>query len=68
MEGNGVEYEEELKKSMKLEMKLRKDNEMVCIEDDKLNRKGVCVEVRYEELVEKLKNELCSVVCLNQEE
>ena len=36
LEGNGVYYEEELNKSKNLEMKLRKYNEMVCIEYDKL--------------------------------
>ena len=39
LEGNGVDYEEKLKKSKKLQMKSRKDNEMVRIEHDKLNRK-----------------------------
>ena len=49
-------------------MKLRKGNEMVCIEYDKLERKSVHVEVRHEELVEKLKNKICSGIYMNQEE
>ena len=68
VEGNGVDYEEELKKSKKLEMKLRKGNEMLCIECDNLERKFICVEVLCEELVEKLKNKVCSVVWMTQEE
>ena len=68
MEGNGVDHEEELKKRKKLEMRSRKGKEMVCVEHEKLERKSACVEVRCEEFVEKLKDELCSVVCMNQEE
>ena len=49
-------------------MKLRKGNEMVCIEHDKSNRKSAHVEVRHEELVGKLKGKLYSVACMNQEE
>ena len=41
--------------------------ETVCVRYDKLERNSVYVEVRYEELVEKLKNELCSVIHMNQE-
>ena len=67
-EGNGVDYEEELKKSKKLEMKLRKGNKMACIEHDKLNSKSVHVEVRHEELVDKLKGKLWSAISTNEEE
>ena len=49
-------------------MKLWKGKEMVCIEHDALERKIVHAEVRHEELVEKLKNKMCSVDCMNQEE
>ena len=48
-------------------MKLRKGNEMVCIEHHELERKNVHFEVRYEKLVEKLKKELYSVVHATQE-
>ena len=41
---------------------------MLCIEHDRLERKSVHVEVPREELVQKLKDELCSVVYNNQEE
>ena len=40
----------------------------MCVEYDKLNRKSVCLEVRYDALVEQLKNKLCSVIFMNQEE
>ena len=51
-----------------LERKLRKANEIVCVEYEKLKRKSVCVKVHCEELVDKLKDELCSMVHVNQEE
>ena len=63
-----IDYEEELMKMKTLERKLRKGNEMVCVEYDKLERKSVHTEVRCEELVEKLNNELCSFMHMNQEE
>ena len=49
-------------------MEFCKDKEMLCIECDELNRKSTCLEVRYDALVEKLKNKLCSVIFMNQEE
>ena len=48
-------------------MKLRKGKEIVCIEHNKLERKSAHVEVRCQELVEKLKNKLFSIVHMNQE-
>ena len=51
-----------------LESKLRKGNEISCVECDKLERKSVHVEVRCEELDEKLRNELFRIVHVNQEE
>ena len=68
MEDDSVDYEEELNKSKKLEMELRKDIELVCIGHDKLNRKRVCLEVCYGALVEQLKNKLFSVIFVNQKE
>ena len=56
LEDDGVDYEEELKKSNKLEMELRKEKELVCIEYHKLRGKSVCLDVRYDLLVEQLKN------------
>ena len=63
-----IYYEDKLMKMKTLERKLRKCNEMVCVEHDKLEIKSECVEVCYEELFERLKNELCSAMHVNQEE
>ena len=63
-----IYYEDKLMKMKTLERKLRKCNEMVCVEHDKLEIKSACVEVCYEELFERLKNELCSAMHVNQEE
>lgn len=49
------DYEEELMKMKILERKLRKGNMMACVEYDKLERKSVYVEMRYEELAENLR-------------
>ena len=51
-----------------LESKLRKGSGMAHVERDKQERKSARTEACCEELVEKLKNELCSMVHENQEE
>ena len=47
---------------------MQKDKELVCAEYGKLNRNSVCLETRYDVLVEQLKDELCGVNFMNQEE
>ena len=51
-----------------MKIELRKDNELVCAEYDKLNIKSVHVETRYDVLVEQLIEELCRVIFMCQEE
>ena len=47
---------------------MRKGNEIAYVDCVKLERKSVRVEVRHEELVDELKDELCSMVRASQEE
>ena len=47
---------------------MRKDNEIVCVEYDKLNKKSMHVETPYDILVEQLKEQLCRVISLHQDE
>ena len=63
-----VENKKDLAKSKKLEECLRIDVERLCVDDDKLKIKGAHVEVRYDELVEKLKNKIWSVIFDKEEE
>ena len=51
-----------------LESKLRKGSGMAHVERDKQERKSARTEACCEELVEKLKNELCSMTRVSQEE
>ena len=52
LENEGVDYEEELSKNKRLEIELRKDEELACVEYYELNRKSVCLEKRHDALVE----------------
>ena len=47
---------------------LRIDVERVCLEYETLQNKCVCREVRYDASVDKLKDELCKVMFIQQEE
>lgn len=47
---------------------LRSDVERVCVECDTLQNRSACIEVRYEVLVEQLKDELCGVMFVQKEE
>ena len=49
---DGVDYEEELRKRKKLEIESRKDNELICVECDKLSSKIAHAEERHGVLVE----------------
>lgn len=62
LEDDGIDYEENLNKRKKLEIELQKEKELICAEHDKLNRKSVCSEVRFDALVEQLKDKHCRVV------
>ena len=63
----GMDYEEELNKSKKLEIEFRKDNELFCAEYNKLNRKSLHVETRHDVLVEQLKEEFYRVfLCIKR--
>ena len=44
------------------------DAEGVCLECDELQNKCSCIELRYDELVENLKRELCRIMFAQQEE
>ena len=68
LENDGIGYEEGLSKSKKLKIKFRKDKELFCAKKDKLNRKNVHAETRDDALVEQLKDELCRVIFMHQEE
>ena len=43
MENDGVDYEAELRKSKKIEIELRKDEDFLCVECNKVNKKSVRV-------------------------
>ena len=53
----GMDYEEELNKSKKLEIEFRKDNELFCAEYNKLNMKSFHAETRHDVLVEQFREE-----------
>ena len=55
-------------KKKQLEKYLRKEADIVCVECDTLNSKSVCVELRCNALVEKIKNKSCRVIFEMQEE
>ena len=55
-------------KSEKLEESLRMDAEGVCVECNIFQSKSMYVEASYEVLVEKLKDELCRLIFMQQEE
>ena len=66
---NKVEgIENELTKNKRLSQDLRIDAERVCAEYDKLHNKNIFIKVKHEALVEKLKDKLCGLMFLKQEE
>ena len=68
LEGYGIDCEEELKKRNGVEIKLRKRNELVYKECDKLSRRSMRVEKCYETLVEELKVKICRDVIMNEKD
>ena len=65
---NVIELKEELRKSQQLVKDFQSDIERVCVEYDLLQMKSTHIEVRYEVLVEQLKDKLCKVMYEQQEE
>ena len=65
---DGIDYQKEQSKSKKLDIEFRKDNELVCEEYDKLNRKSVNAETRNDALVDQLKDQICRAIFIFEEE
>ena len=64
---DGVNYEDELKKSKEIKRKFRKDCKLAYEDHVNLKWESECTEKCYKTLVEKLKRKICADLLVNKE-